>query len=514
MLGEGLWSDGRLTPGAAWEVLRRPRVLRVLWFTVWSASAATVVTLLLGIPTAHVLHRLRLPGRRLLRAAFLVPFVLPTVVVGIAFEQLVRLPALAPLDLDGSPVTIIAAMVFFNLAVVVRTVGSAWEALDPRPGEAAAALGASPWQVFTTATLPALRGSIVSAASVVFLFCSTAFGVVLVLGGLRYATVETEIYLLTTNLFDLPGAAALCLLQLVVVTVLLALAHRARSAPAPVARRAVPPARVTAYDVPALSLAAAGLLLVAVPIGTLVVGALRVDGAWSLANFRALDSAGTGSLVDVSVTEALLNSLRTAVDATWISLLIGGLVAVIVTRRSHSPAERRLRGLLDGFFMLPLGISAVTLGFGFMITLDHPPVDFRESPMLVPMAQALVAMPLVVRTLVPVLAGIDDRQRQAAYSLGASPLRALCTVDLAVVWKPLLAAAGFAFAISLGEFGATSFLARIDHPTLPVLIYRLLGTPGTHNYGMALAASVVLALATATVMFVVERLRVPGVGGF
>ncbi|KRF16587.1 iron ABC transporter permease [Nocardioides sp. Soil797] len=514
MLGEGLWSSGRFAPGAAWEVLQRPRVLRVLWFTVWVASAATAVTLLLGIPTAYALHRLRIPGRGALRAAFLVPFVLPTIVVGIAFEQLVRSPALEPLGLDGSPVTIIAAMVFFNLAVVVRTVGSAWEALDPRPGEAAAALGASPWQVFTTATLPALRGSIVSAASVVFLFCSTAFGVVLVLGGLRYATVETEIYLLTTNLYDLPGAAALCILQLVVVTVLLALAHRTRSAPAPVARRRVAPTRVTAYDVPALLLAALGLLLVAVPIGTLVAGALRVDGSWSLANFRALDTVGTDSLVDVSVTQALLNSLRTAVDATWISLLIGGLVAVIVTRRSHSPAEHRLRGLLDGFFMLPLGVSAVTLGFGFMITLDHPPVDLRDSPMLVPMAQALVAMPLVVRTLVPVLAGIDDRQRQAAYSLGASPLRALVTVDLAVVWKPLLAAAGFAFAISLGEFGATSFLARIDHPTLPVLIYRLLGSPGQHNYGMALAASVVLALATAAVMFLVERLRVPGVGGF
>ena len=114
----------------------------------------------------------------------------------------------------------------------------------------------------------------------------------------------------------------------------------------------------------------------------------------------------------------------------------------------------------------------------------------------------------------PVVAGIDDRQRQAAHSLGASPLRALVTIDLAVVWKPMLAAAGFAFAISLGEFGATSFLSRIDHPTLPVVIYRLLGQPGGNNYGMALAASVVLALSTALVMFAVERLRVPGVGGF
>ena len=109
------------------------------------------------------------------------------------------------------------------------------------------------------------------------------------------------------------------------------------------------------------------------------------------------------------------------------------------------------------------------------------------------MAQALVALPLVVRTLTPVLGGIDDRQRQAAASLGASPWRTLLTVDLPVVWKPMLAASGFAFAASLGEFGATSFLARDDSPTLPVVIFRLIGHPGEMNYGMALAASVVLA---------------------
>jgi thiamine transport system permease protein len=164
--------------------------------------------------------------------------------------------------------------------------------------------------------------------------------------------------------------------------------------------------------------------------------------------------------------------------------------------------------------MLPLGVSAVTLGFGFLITLDQPPLDFRDSLLLVPIAQALVALPLVVRTLVPVLGGVDDRQRQAAASLGAGPLRAFLTVDLPVMSKPLLAAAGFAFAVSLGEFGATSFLAREDHPTLPIVIFRLIGHPGAMNYGMALAASVVLAATTALVMLLVEQLRVPSVGSF
>lgn len=514
MVSEGFVSEGRFAPGAVLDVLARPRVHRIAWFTVWTSAVATLLAVVLGLPAAYALHRLALPGRAAIRAALLVPFVLPTVVVGVAFRQLLGEGGpLGFLGLDGTPVAIVCGLVFFNVAVVVRTVGVAWESLDPRPGQAAAALGATPWQVLRTVTLPALRPAIVGSASIVFLFCATAFGIVLTLGGVRHATVETEIYLLTTTIFDLQAAAALSVLQIVVVVGLLALAARLRATPDPTVRRAVTPVRVprrsdTAVVVATLLVLAAMLL----PILTLVLGSLSVGEGWGLDNYRALTTTGDEALL-VPVTTALLTSLRTAVDATWMALLVGVLVSVIVTRRSHSVAERRVRSTLDGFFMLPLGVSAVTLGFGFLITLDRPPLDLRDSPLLVPMAQALVALPLVVRTLTPVLGGIDDRQRQAAASLGASPARTLLTVDLPVVWKPMLAASGFAFAASLGEFGATSFLARDDAPTLPVVIFRLIGHPGELNYGMALAASVVLAAATAVVMLAVERLRVPGVGG-
>ncbi len=511
MVSRGFWTDGSFDPGGVLEVLGRPRVHRVLWFTLWSAALGTLFSLALGLPAAHVLYRRRVPGGALLRAALLAPFVLPTVVVGVAFRQLLTDSGpLGFLGLDGTPVAIIAGLVFFNASVVIRVVGGAWETLDPRPAEAAAALGATPFQVLRTVTLPALRPAVVSAASVVFLFCATAFGVVLTLGGLRYSSVETEIYLLTTNLLDLQAAAALSVLQLVVVVALLLAAARARRTADPTVARVVPrPRRLTRADVPALLATTALALLVVGPIAALVAGSLRSDGTWSLANYRALQTTGQQQALLVPVTDALMTSLRTAVDATWMSLLLGLTVAVVATRRSRSRGERRVRTVLDGLFMLPLGVSAVTLGFGFLITLDRPPLDLRDSPLLVPVAQALVALPLVVRILVPVLAGVDDRLRQAAATLGASPFRAALTVDLPVVGRPLLAAAGFAFAVSLGEFGATSFLARDEHPTLPVVIFGLIGHPGAMNYGMALAASVVLAATTAAVMLAVERLHVP-----
>jgi thiamine transport system permease protein len=515
MLHRGLWPEGDFAPGAVLDVLRRPRTGRVLWFTLWTSTVATAASVALGLPAAYVLHRLRFPGRAVVRAALLVPFVLPTVVVGLAVRELIAPSGiLGFLGLDGTAVAILIGLVFFNVAVVIRTVGVAWESLDRRPGEAAAALGATPWQVFRTVTFPALRPAIVSAASVVFLFCATAFGVVLVLGGVRYSSVETEIYLLTADLLDLPAAAALSLVQMVAVVLLLVVVGRLRSVPDPTVRRSVTaPTRPRPRDVPAIAVTAATLAAVALPIAALVVGSVRRDGHWTLDHYRALGGSADG-LFEISVVDALSASLRIAVDATWMSLLLGLVVAFVVTRKVRSRAGRRARTVLDGFFMLPLGVSAVTLGFGFLIALDQPPLDLRSSPLLVPIAQALVALPIVVRTLVPVLAGIDDRQRQTAASLGAGPLRAIATVDLAVVWRPLLAAAGFAFAVSLGEFGATSFIVRPAEPTLPVVIYRLLGHPGPLNYGTALAASVVLAVVTAGVILVVERLRVPGTGAW
>jgi thiamine transport system permease protein len=246
----------------------------------------------------------------------------------------------------------------------------------------------------------------------------------------------------------------------------------------------------------------------------LVVRSLRADGSWSLSAYQALQSPAPGQGYVVPIATALDNSLRVAVDATLLAVLLGAVVAVLVTRRSRQPGLRRVLTTFDGLFMLPLGVSAVTVGFGMLVTLDRPPVDFRGSPWLVPVAQAMVALPLVVRVVVPALRGIDERQREAAATLGASPLRVLWSVDLPAVWRPLLAATGFAFAVSLGEFGATSFLARPDTPTLPVMVYHLIGQPGPGSFGTALAASVVLGLVTSLVMAVVERLRVGSVGAF
>lgn len=520
----GCVTDGALDLSGFVEVLGRERTWRIIGLTLLQAVLGTALSVLLGLPAAHVLYRRRFRGRTLLRALVTVPFVLPTVVVGVAFRALLADSGpLGFLGLDGTIAAIVAALVFFNYAVVVRTVGGMWERLDPRAEEAARALGAGPWRAFTRVTLPMLAPAIASAASVVFLFCATAFGVVLILGGTRYATIETEIWLQTTQFLDLRAAAVLSVLQLVVVTGALALSARTRrrreralrltdvTAPArPLRLRRDP---VAGSDVvPAVVTAAVGVLL-ALPLVHLLAASFRTREGWGLGNYVALGTTGGPNTLSVTVWQALAISLRTAVDATVLALVIGTLVALVVSRRPRSPAARRAVSVLDGAFMLPLGVSAVTVGFGFLITLNRPPLDLRSSLVLIPIAQAVVAIPLVVRTVLPVLRAIDPRLREVAGMLGASPGRALAHVDGPYLLRSLGLAAGFAFAISLGEFGATSFLARPDRPTLPVVIARLLSRPGGDNYGMALAAAVVLAVLTAAIMGVAERARAIGGAG-
>jgi thiamine transport system permease protein len=512
IVGRGLAPQWSVDLDPVGRVFTDASLRHIAWFTVWQATLSTVFTLAVGLPGAYVLARYEFPGRHVVRALVTVPFVLPTVVVGSAFVAVLGDGGpLAGLGLDQTLGAILVAHVFFNYAVVVRTVGSLWSHLDPRPEEAARVLGASRLRTFREVTLPALRPAIAAAAAVVFLFTFTSFGIILILGGPGTATLETEIYRQTAQLLNLPVAAALTIVQLIAILLLLLVTSwiEGRQRVTLSLRSAAETARRTrtrgARLMLAGNLAVMGLLL-GVPVAVLLVRSFDTPSGLGLDFYRALGEVHAGSTLFVEPVHAVANSLRFAVAATIIAVVVGGCAAFALT-------WSRRRGL-DAVVSLPLGVSAVTVGFGFLITLDHPPVDLRGSWWLVPIAQALVAVPFVVRVMTPVLRAIDPRLREAAAMLGASPARVWREVDLPIVARAILVAAGFAFAISLGEFGATVFIVRPDQPTLPVLVYRLLGQPGPLNFGAAMAASVILMALTALAILGIERLRAGTVGTF
>ncbi len=196
------------TGGAIGATFGRADTWRVLWFTTWQAAASTALTIVIGLAPAWAVARFEFPGRRLLASTLTAVFVLPTVVVGAAFV------ALLPDSLDRSVWAILGAHVVFNLAVVVRTVGAAWERIPTDLEHAAATLGAGPVRTFLDVTVPLLRSSVAAAGAIVFLFTFTSFGVIRVLGTADRTTVEVEVWRRATQLGDLGGAATLTLIQL------------------------------------------------------------------------------------------------------------------------------------------------------------------------------------------------------------------------------------------------------------------------------------------------------------
>ncbi|MBA3530635.1 MAG: ABC transporter permease subunit, partial [Ardenticatenales bacterium] len=264
-----------------------------------------------------------------------------------------------------------------------------------------------------------------------------------------------------------------------------------------------------------LVLTAVGLptIYVLAPLLALVERSLGLGGPTPFLYYQMMGEPVQHTLFTVTPSLAIRNSLLFALATTLLSLLLGTLAAYLLAPRGRS-APSLWRSLLDPLLLLPLGTSAVTLGFGYIVALDEPPLNLRTSVLLIPLAHSLVAFPFVVRTVLPVLRSINPALREAAAVMGATPVRLLREIDFPLLGRALLVGAVFAFAVSMGEFGATALVARPEWPTMPVVIFRYLGLPGTSNYGRALAMSVLLMLITAIAFALIERFRPDDIGEF
>ena len=468
-------------------------VAAIAWFTAWQAATSTVLTLVVGMLPTYVLARYSFRGRRALMAATTVPFVLPTVVVGAAFL------ALLPESWHGTAQAMIVAHVFFNLAVVVRLVGSMIAVIPHDLVGAARTLGASPARAARLVMMPLLRPALWSSAVVIFLFSFTSFGVAKLLGGPTHPTLEVEIARRATQLGDVSGAAALSALQLGLLGAVIVWSMRRQRRAALELQGATARRRPRGRRERLLVGMVGGAvgLFVGAPIFALVSRSFKVGTGWSLSAWTQLGRTEVrpGAGLGVDPVGSIAASLRFAVVAALIATAIGFLAATAI---SISP---RLGKLLDASLMLPLGTSAVTIGLGMLITFDTPPFDWRAQWWLVPLGHALVAVPFVVRAMLGVLRAIPRDLRAAAATLGATPIRTWWQVDARALRRPLLAGAGFSAAISLGEFGATTILTRSGTETLPIAIGRLLGRAGGLPRAQAFAmATILLVVTTAIVM--------------
>jgi thiamine transport system permease protein len=475
------------------NALNGSKIVSLTWFTIWQAAVSSGLAILFGVPGAYVLYHRYFRGQRFVRALITVPFVLPTIVVAIGFTAFQRIGAIANLLAGHSGIPlIICANVFMNYSLAVRIIGGVWATLDDAVEDAAALDGAGRLRTFISVTLPQLRNSIASAGALIFLYCAANFGIVLVLGTASTKTIETEIYISATQYLDLSRTSFLVFIQ-TGLTVLAFLAAQRFSggrmgfgfttsfgARQSLDRRDLPTTIFTSLIVG---------VLICLPLASVVIRAFRFEGAFGWSNFANLSSHGARDLLSITVGHAVVNTIRNAIIAGTLSMIIGVLISYLISRPPRSKKSQLIARMMDIVFQLPLGISSVVLGFGYLVSFSGGLFPLRSSWLVTPIAQSLISIPLVIRLIHPALSSIDSELLETAETDSASPSQIWWWIEAPIIRGSLLIATGYAVIISVGEFGAANFLAYGDQGTLPTVLYQLISRPGSQNYGMAMAAS-------------------------
>ncbi len=472
------------------NLLRSETIRKVVWFTTWQALASTAVALLVALPIAFCTANFRFASQRFTTSLITMPFILPSIVVGAAFLQIL------PNNLHRTAFALILAHVYFNFGFATRLISARWVQIHPYLDDAARTLGASPFKLFTTLTMPLLRKAIVNAALVVFTLCFTSYGVVRILGGPSRSTIETEIYFRAMQLGDVSGAMMLSALQIIVISAIFyatnklhRTAHDQTTRPT-ISRQRSLHSNKHRIAITVLITSATGFAIV--PVFAIAVKSVVTNSRFTITAWRAV-------FTNPEIMQSLIKTLIYATVAMMLATLLGLLSACSIAYGS-----KKFR-YVSGLTALPIVISAVAIGLGIIITFDAQPIDWRGAQLMLPLAHALVALPLAMRIISPVLQAIPDSLRQASNVLGASPWQTWRNIDLKIIRRAVAAAAAISAAVSIGEFGASSFLARRGAETLPITISRLLSRPGDSLQTQAFVLATLLALFSIAIIFIIDR---------
>jgi putative spermidine/putrescine transport system permease protein len=511
--------------------------LGVMWNSVSIALTVTVVTLLLGYPLAFSIARSRWKYRGLLLAIVMTPLLTNVIVRSIGWitvlgdhgyvnETLLALGLLQePIVFVGTRTAVVVALVHLWLPFMVLPIMNAVDALDPSLEEAAQNLGADGMQRFLRLVLPMTLPGVVAGSTLVFILSLGAFVTPVVLGQMRVWVLPTLIYQ-QVRLVNWPFAAAMGLILLVstllvvhfstrllidaagrprlglsssIAEVGLRLAEplsRAAAALETTLRRVLPrgrnrrrgPSLLTLYSV----LIYAFLLLPLFGVMANAFNSSKYVGAtfqgFSLQWFAAaVQNANYMESLRVSITLAL---------TTMVVALVFGTMASLGLARYQFPG----RGLLNAFFLAPLGVPHITLGIGMLIFFHAIGLSTTLTGLVV--AHTCIALPYVVRLVCANLVGMGTELEEAARNLGAGSFAVLRYVTLPLVKPSLICAAMLAFIVSFDEVTITLLIAGARTTTLPVRIFGALD----QNWDMAIMAlSAIQIFITLAVVLIIDR---------
>lgn len=489
-------------------------------FTFIQAGISTILSLIVGIPGAMLLARLRFRGKSLIRALIIVPFVLPPIAVVVGFLQMFGSYGVIDsvlMKLTQSPTTvfnlaegfvgIILAHTFYNAPLVVLLVSASMERLNPEIEESAEILGADSFSRFRRITLPHILPALSAAAILTFLFCFMSFPIVLALGNVAYKTLEVQIWYSFKG-SNFGEASSLVLIQ-IMITVVLAISYIKL---ARVSDRDTGPTSTirttsfTNYKTWEKSGIVIYIVLVLILIGGPIVSIFRasffdpISQTISLEGWGYLATSGSNGGLN-----PLINSLFYGGMATVLSIIIG-----IPLAYAHRSKSKGLPTLSSIMVLLPLGISSITVAYGLLTVIAVPTgLNINPWPIIV-IAQTIIGLPFTTRSIEIGLQSIDSNILDQADSLGASRLQRLFFVEIPLLIPSILVGAVFAFAMAIGEMSATIFIALPQNYTLAVAIYHNLGV---RRFVEAGASALILAAICVIAFLTMERISEGSTGG-
>ena len=519
--------DGGFTLQRLLAMLTDPYTHRILRFTLLQALVSTLVSVTIGLPGAYILATYRFRGKGIIRAICTIPFVLPSILVVLGFvifygnNGMVNSVLMRVFSLSEPPLTIlytfsavILAHAFYNFPIALGLISSFWEQLPSRYNHAAMTMGARRWTMFRTITFPRLVPAILSASTLIFLFCFSSFAILLVLGGgPRFTTLEVEIYRRARMTLDIEGAAALSILSIAVTLVLVALhlwtqrmmAHQEEIERTPERRLERRPSSLLG-KVAVVGYLIFSIIFVLGPLGAIIHRSFQApvsrsgDLAFSLRWYRQLFGMDTvaGSAL-ATAASAILSSLAIAAVTTVISLIMGTMLAARLRRRGERGGSS-----MELYAMLPMAVSSVVIGLGYYLIASTLSGGNTLDITLVVLAHVVIASPFVLRSIVPEYRKIPFSYTQASLTLGATVSQTFWHVELPLLRPAMATGAAFAFALSMGEINATLVLSDSSIVTVPVVMYRLIGS---YNFAGACALGTILILCCAIVFGTTETIR-------
>jgi thiamine transport system permease protein len=296
------------------------------------------------------------------------------------------------------------------------------------------------------------------------------------------------------QLGDVSGAMLLSALQLVIIALLFVVTTKASSKKFEQSTRPTisrqKSLQTRKQKVIAATIISIATLFAIVPVLAIALKSINTNSRFTTTAWRTV-------FTSPEIAQSITKTLIYAVISMSLATLLGLLSACSVAYNNNFR-------FISGLTTLPVVISAVSIGLGIIITFDTQPFDWRGAQLMLPLAHTLVALPLVMRIISPVLQAIPDSLRQASSVLGASPQQTWLNIDFKIIRRAAISAAAISATVSIGEFGASSFLARRGAETLPVMISRLLSRPGDSLQSQAFALATLLVMLSLVIIFVID----------